>query len=323
MGCRPAHRRRLAFAALSLVVIGRVVAADTTDPQPWPEDDITYLRANLQFALAHELGHMFIEELDIPVLGGTEDAADQLAAMAFLEGLPGHRHDAAERRLYGGMLGAVAAQWRIEWALARLRDEEIAYWDEHPLHIQRFYNIACFIYGSDPDYYDRFVESVGLPPERARACETRFPAALRASRWVADTYGSAPPAGGGRLSLLYEPGRGDGRRALEKLLRDTAILSEVVDLVGPRFHLPRDITVVATNCLGRDDALWRDDLAEVVICYELAQRFLDHASLHRCVRGRVPDDAGEDDFIGAVAACMAEGGGQRGVAAGSDPGDRR
>ncbi len=312
---------RLAFVACGLVVFGNAVAAEAPGEPRWPEDDIAYALANLQFTLAHELGHMFIEELDIPVLGGTEYAADQLAALAFLEGLPGHPHDMEERRRYADTLRAVAAEWRIEWALARIRDEEIAYWDEHPLDIQRFYNIACFIYGSDPRHYDSFVESVGLPPERARACETRFPAAQRASRWVADTYGSKTPSDAGRLTLMYEPVRDEARGAVEALLRDTGVLSEIVDLVGPRFRLPRDVAVVAANCLGREEALWRDDLAEVVICYELILRFLDHAALHRCVREN--DAAGADDqaFAEAVAACAANGGGERSAKAAA--GERR
>ena len=43
-----------------------------------------YVQSNLEFTLLHELAHAVIELHDIPVLGGQEQAADQIALMLSL-----------------------------------------------------------------------------------------------------------------------------------------------------------------------------------------------------------------------------------------------
>lgn len=40
--------------------------------------------ANVQFTLAHELGHALIDEFSIPILGSNKEAADALATIGVL-----------------------------------------------------------------------------------------------------------------------------------------------------------------------------------------------------------------------------------------------
>ena len=58
--------------------------------QPWAEeipaaaldaDTVRFVQANAEFTLLHEMGHLLIHELGLPVLGREEDAADQLGFM--------------------------------------------------------------------------------------------------------------------------------------------------------------------------------------------------------------------------------------------------
>ena len=53
-------------------------------------------------------------------------------------------------------------------------DQELPFWDEHSLDAQRVYNIACLIYGSDPEVYNDLVGDDGLPSDRAERCPDEF-----------------------------------------------------------------------------------------------------------------------------------------------------
>ena len=92
-----------------------------------------------------------IGELDMGITGGEEDAADDFAAL-----------------LLAGSQNAKAAQ---DGALALLQlgnlSDKLVFWDEHSFGEQRFYNILCVIYGSDPNSHSELVPLV-LPPPRAQ-----------------------------------------------------------------------------------------------------------------------------------------------------------
>jgi hypothetical protein len=46
--------------------------------------------------------------------------------------------------------------------------------DEHGLPAQRFYNVLCIAYGSDPKLFADVVEKGYLPKERAEGCEDEY-----------------------------------------------------------------------------------------------------------------------------------------------------
>ena len=51
-----------------------------------------------------------------------------------------------------------------------------AFWDVHALDMQRFYNVSCYAYGSNPysDAVAYLVEDGWLPEERAYNCEWEY-----------------------------------------------------------------------------------------------------------------------------------------------------
>ena len=52
--------------------------------------------------------------------------------------------------------------------------DEGEYADEHSLDQQRFYNMVCWVYGSDPDGYEHLLEDDYLPAARAERCESEY-----------------------------------------------------------------------------------------------------------------------------------------------------
>jgi len=103
----------------------------------------------------HEVGHALVRQLNLPVLGREEDAADGFSAF-----LLGERGDPLDR--YSILQGALANQRGF------LAFEDQA--DVHSLGQQRFFNLLCWLYGSDPTRFAGFATQGGLPARRQQTC---------------------------------------------------------------------------------------------------------------------------------------------------------
>jgi hypothetical protein len=116
------------------------------------------------FAFFHELGHGLIHQLDIPAVGREEDAVDQMATLILMQ---------------NGDSGVAAAMSGAKWfalqADANKKEgAQMPFWDEHSMEEQRFYNIACLVFGSNPEKYGPMVDNNYLPKPRAMRCPDEF-----------------------------------------------------------------------------------------------------------------------------------------------------
>jgi Putative metallopeptidase len=112
------------------------------------------------FSFFHEVGHSLIDQLELPAVGREEDSADQIATLTLI----GTGDEGVGMALSG-------AYW---FQLQQKGGNETPFWDEHAFDGQRFYNIVCLIYGSDPDKYGKFVDSGTLPANRAKRCPEEY-----------------------------------------------------------------------------------------------------------------------------------------------------
>lgn len=123
-------------------------------------DDL--LSGAIGFILFHEIGHALIHGLRLPVVGREEDAADQFAALAFLES----PEDAEQ--IAGALIWLAShARGNRRFTLAELADQ-------HALSEQRLLNTLCWMYGRDPFGFVDLVASGALPPERAARCGVEY-----------------------------------------------------------------------------------------------------------------------------------------------------
>ncbi len=118
------------------------------------------LNTVVAFTVYHELGHALAAELDLPILGRGEDAADHFAT-AFTLSDP----DAP------GAVIIVDAAW---FFLELKKRRTPTFWDEHTTQGQRFYDLLCQLKGAQPAAYDKYVEAGVLPESRARRCAEEF-----------------------------------------------------------------------------------------------------------------------------------------------------
>jgi hypothetical protein len=124
-------------------------------------DGITYddvVTGSVVSALLHETGHALFYYFQIPVLGGEEDAADQIAAFTMLQ---------FGRDLGRMMIKGTLWKWR-----SQAQDTNHSYWDEHSSPLQRFANFLCIAYGADQA---AFKDLVGyLPKGREPGCRREY-----------------------------------------------------------------------------------------------------------------------------------------------------
>lgn len=125
--------------------------------------DEVIMLANL-FVLYHELGHALTDIYDLSITGNEEDAADQLATYLLILSDDG----GADVSL------VVAYTWLLNAAHDKEKGVEHNYADEHSLNEQRYYNITCWVYGSNEKKYASLVKEGTLPKERARQCPSQY-----------------------------------------------------------------------------------------------------------------------------------------------------
>jgi hypothetical protein len=136
-------------------------------------DRVEFIVGNTLFILAHEMGHVLIHELKLPILGREEDAADTFAALTMLK----IGNSFSERVLANAAKG---------WFLNERRDEQTGekplYYDEHDLNQQRAYQIVCLMVGSDPAKFKDLANDTKMPESRQESCKRDY--ANASSSWA-------------------------------------------------------------------------------------------------------------------------------------------
>ncbi len=283
-----------------LVSIGITADAPAAD-----RDHDFFVISSIQFTVLHELGHVVLTELEPPFLGGEEDAADQLATVAML--LP--RGDTRDPQATEKLIAAAEA-WRIEWELHQALGYELDYWDNHPLDIQRYYTIACLLYGGTPQASPGLEARLQLHYQRAWRCEDDYRRVLRSLRWIQESQGATGHTlrrTHARVGVIYEPPATPERARLYALVRKSGVLEQTARMIEAHFALPRDTNIVLANICGQT-AYWRKDLQEVILCYALVERFSRMASLRPCLGTRVSVTEREHlPHVDEVRRCVAAG----------------
>jgi hypothetical protein len=123
------------------------------------EAELQALNATV-FTFYHEMAHMLIGELDLPVTGKEEDVADQFSAL-----LLSNAGDSGQ----GAILAA--AQW---FGSSKSSDSRVQYMDEHSLNEQRAYYLICLLHAKQPEKLGRLVRKLGFKEERLAKCELEY-----------------------------------------------------------------------------------------------------------------------------------------------------
>jgi len=254
--------RKLILSAALLA--GLTAPAGAASPQQREEIE-TFVLGNTVFTLFHEIGHALIHQLQLPLLGKEEDAVDGLATLLML----GDRGDAKSDEL----VFAAADGWALMHAETQAGGEPLPFWDTHSLDMQRFHNIICMIYGSDPDGFEDIVSRSELPEERRELCPEEYETA--AAGWAEVLAPHEEKFGGGvtgKIKVEYDvPRSGDGIKARAFLQRHR-VGKNVAEMISRQIALPDTMTLGFRTC-EEPNAYYDPEAWEIVICYELITEF--------------------------------------------------
>jgi hypothetical protein len=227
-------------------------------------DAIGFVTGNIFFAIVHEMGHVLISEFELPVLGREEDAADAHAVLVLLRSGSAYSHR---------VLVDVAKGWFVSDQRRRDHGEKLAYYDEHGLDRQRAYQIVCLMVGSDPKRFADLAAEMKLPEGRQETCQGDYNNALWSWDKVLKPYLRAPDQPITRIDVVYEDVEG-GLEAFDEGIRSMRILETVAELAAERYLWPHRLTLEMLPC-GQPDAHWNSPSRTLMVCYEMAQDFLE------------------------------------------------
>jgi len=220
-----------------------------------PVDEMAaqFVASNMVSTFYHELGHAMIDVLGLPVLGREEDAADTLSTLLI--------HSVWEEDSAVAMVYDTANAFLMYAAEAETTGAEIAYWGEHSLDMQRYYNLVCLFYGANPDERGDIARELELPEDRAERCPEEF--LLAEESW-------------GRLLADLAPGpRSKGLRMMDADPDDplVALIAEEVTALNQVYGFPVWIDVRVEPC-GEANAFYDPWESTITMCTEYAEDLL-------------------------------------------------
>ena len=141
---------------------------DSVHGDNWPPYvDLNYSTINvIDSTFYHEMGHALVDIYELPITGPEESVADQFGAYMVIGYL--------EQEIAQDTMMDTAIDF---WLAAEENPDltESAFADTHALNQQRFYDLACWAYGSDPDYHQYMWSSEDwIPENRLYWCELEY-----------------------------------------------------------------------------------------------------------------------------------------------------
>ena len=228
-----------------------------------PEEDIVsaveFAMHDATFTLYHEIGHLLVGELGIPVLGKEEDAADALATIMLLT-------DDEDEDSYNALVDSADGWYFNAINSTGSGVEDFSYYDEHSLDIQRAYAMVCLMVGKDPEAFVQTAEAYELDEDRVDGCAYTYEQAYSSWSTLLEPH-AVTDEPGADITVIYEDG-GDYSDFAE-ILEGREVLERAAAQVTSKYVLPGPVTFRAELC-GEPNAYYSPSDSEVVYCYELA-----------------------------------------------------
>jgi len=224
-------------------------------------DRIEFVAGNVIFATVHEVGHMLVAEMGIPVLGKEEDAVD---AFAVVTGL----------KLGDALSDRILTQSARGWFLSDKRNQKqkikMVFYDEHGLDRQRAYNIVCLMVGGNPEKFSKLAEMTKMPEERQGTCQGDFSNASWSWNKVLEPHIRKPDQPKADIPVVYSPTK--KYAVYEKGFREIRLLEVLAEHLSDRFVWRKPVSMVMEEC-NEPGARWDLSDRKIHVCYELAADF--------------------------------------------------
>lgn len=256
---------RAAALALTASIATPTLAEELTEEQQL--EATQFAINNSIFVLQHEIGHLFVAEFGLPVLGKEEDAADNLASVTLLQ----RGTEEAQQALIDSADGWYLSEYSNEAETY----EDSQFYDEHSLDIQRSFAIVCLMVGADPETFGEVASQFEMDEERQEGCQFDYQQASESWNGLLENYLSD---GGenGKIEVTYEEPSEDWA-GIAQALQDVRLLETAAEEIETKYALPRDLTFKAAEC-GEENAFYSYDEGGVTFCYEMVAFFFNLAA---------------------------------------------
>jgi len=223
---------------------------------------VSFAANNSLFVLYHELMHLLVHQLDVPVLGREEDAADNMATWTLLR-----RYDAAA----DAALADAAHGWILTGVAYNSDPDDDDLAAAHTLDRQRAFQIVCLMVGSDQRTFRPIANQYAISHDRQDTCAWDYELASRSFRDILKPLGKS--GGGTEVSVHYRnPGR--ALKYAAEAFRASGVFEDVADELRRRYALPGRVRFNAESC-DEPNAFYDPDSVEIIFCYELMQDFME------------------------------------------------
>lgn len=216
-----------------------------------------FVDSNITETLYHEFGHVLIDVLELPVFGPEEFAVDRFAIVLMNRM---YDEDTVVRMTYD-----VAAAYDAGALKEGDAGDAPALWDVHGLDRQRYYNLACLMYGAEPDTREDLAAELGLPQARIETCEEEYARTARAWGEVLDGIAVGAPGDSLKMDWMLDAESPVTQFVAAEVARLNAVLT-----------LPEEIAVSVIPC-GEANAFYDPGPREILICTEMAAQLAELA----------------------------------------------
>jgi putative metallopeptidase DUF4344 len=228
------------------------------------ENAVEFVAGNMLFVLLHELAHAAIADLELPVLGREEDAADEFAILRMIWVGSAFTHR---------VLAEATKGWFFSARRDRKEGEPLAFYDEHSLDQQRAYQIVCLMVGHDPNAMVDLANEMKLPDDRRESCKRDFARASSSWAKVLTPHRREADQPRADIEIIYGEGKG-GLASIAQSFRALRLLETVAGFSADDLAWPVPFTLEMQSC-GFINARWDDETRKLTLCYELAADFAE------------------------------------------------
>lgn len=255
------NRCAAALAAIfTCLTLGAIGAQAQDEDNQVLADAMAFALHDAAFTMYHEIGHLLVGELGLPVLGKEEDAVDALATIWLLE------FDESDDS-YDALIDAADGWYFNAVNSTGSGVDDFSYYDEHSLDIQRAYAMVCMMVGKDPEVFGETADIYELDPDQQEACGYTYEQAFTSWMTLLDPHLTEDDSVAS-IEVVYDEA-GD-YEDYARALKDYRIMEYAAETVAASFLLPGPVTFRATQC-GEPNAFYDPSASEVIYCYEMAE----------------------------------------------------
>lgn len=231
-------------------------------------ETIEFAVNNSLFTLYHEVAHLLIDKLGLPVLGREEDAADNIATWILLQKKTPDANDA---------LIDAARGWRLTGDSFDNIFTDDDYASGYSPERQRSLQIVCMMVGADGAAFRQVADRYAIHSARQDTCFYDYNMLDRSMRGLLPANDK-----GTRVDVRYRNG-GSHLRLAERIFRNSGIFDDVAEEIRQGYRIDGRVRFTAKSC-GEPNAFYDPQTVEIIFCYELMQDFIDLHSVDRTTR---------------------------------------